>query len=165
MGFLSKSEPVAIDAALEKAVVNENERGLQKTLKLLSKNQVAILASIEDGETVAAIVGHGGAIPQLFSYVLVITNRRLLNFKKGRLDGSLQQSDVGRTRLFNPTSSNTASAQGAFLVAIETHEGMMYPDGDIRHFEPSRYLGIQLDDPRLARGVCAIIDAINGLTE
>lgn len=156
MGFLSRSEAVAVDPSLQKMVINENKRGLQKTLKLLSKNQLAILASIEAGETVAAILGHGGWDPEIFGHVLVITNHRLLNFKKGRIDGSLQQSDVGRTRLFNQPN-------GGFMVTIETHVGMMYPDNDMRHFESSCYLAVTVDDPQLARGVCSIIDAINGL--
>jgi hypothetical protein len=69
----------------------------------------------------------------------------------------LRQDDVERTRLLN-------AAQGAFIAAIETQEGMAYPDSDMRHFESSRYLGIQVDDPQLAQGLCSTIDAMNGLT-
>lgn len=158
MGFLSRSEPVAVDSALEKVVINENDRGLRKTIKLLSKNQLTIQANVEPDENIAAILGHGGWDPEIFDHVLVITNRRLLNFKKGRLDGSLQQSDVGRTRLFNQPNHG-------FLVAVETREGMMYADDDMRHFDASRYMAVQVDEPQLARGVCSIVDAINGLGE
>ena len=157
MGLFGKNESVVLDPALEKVVINENDRGLKKTLKLLSKNQLAIAASIEDGETVAAVLGHGGWDPEIFSHVLLITNRRLLNFKKGQLESSLQQIDVGRTRVFNQPNHG-------FLVSIETHEGMMYADDDMRHFDDSRYIGVKLDEPQLAQGVCTIIDAINGLT-
>lgn len=116
---------------------------------------MAIQANVEPDENIAAILGHGGWDPEIFGHILVITNRRLLNFKKGRLDSSLQQRDVGHTRLFNQPN-------GGFLVAVETREGMMYPDDDMRHFDASRYLAVQVDEPQLGQGVCSIVDAING---
>jgi len=153
VGLLTRDEPVAIDPALEKTVIAEEQRERRETLKLLAKNQLAIQATLESGEEVAAIVGHW----KMTGYILVITRRRLLNFKKGRLDQSLQQSDIGRTRLGNLPN-------GHFMASIETHDGMMYRDDDMRHFEPARYLSVEVDDPKVARGICAIVDAINGLT-
>jgi hypothetical protein len=52
---------------------------------------------------------------------------------------------------------------GGFMATIETHEGTMYPDSDMRHFAAERYLAVTVNEPQLAQGVCNIIDAINGL--
>jgi hypothetical protein len=153
LGLFSKADLVSVSPALERAVIAEDAHDRRETLKLLGKNQLAIQAVLEPDEEVAAIVAHW----EVAGYVLVITGRRLLDFKKGRLNSSLQQSDVGRTRLLNQPNGN-------FLVAIETHEAMMYRDDDMRHFDPQRYLAIKVGDPKVARGVCAIVDAINGLS-
>ncbi|MEA2494338.1 MAG: hypothetical protein QOJ29_2249 [Thermoleophilaceae bacterium] len=122
----------------------------------MAQNQASIHAMIEAGENLLGVVAYSKLST---SYVLVITDRRLLNLKKGKLEGRLNREDVGRTRIFNLPRSN-----GRYLVAIQTHEGMLYADDDPARLEPGRWMSVISDDPKVPQRVSAIIDQFYGLT-
>jgi hypothetical protein len=118
------------------------------TRKFLAKSQIGVLAEFEADEQPVCVVGHWGD----WGNLLVVTSRRLLNFKGPQLKQEFRHSDVSRAAVVtNPA--------GKFVVAVDTETSQMYPADDIRRYAREIFMSVTFDDPKDARGLCLIINA------
>jgi hypothetical protein len=135
------------------SILAGGDRSRRATEKVIAKNQAGIPTLLEDGENIQAIT-HASGINEL----LVVTDRRLLRVKKGRMSWApIALSDVAETRL---GSRDLGRGDVKYMVIVDTHASKQYAEGDRRRFDPEYFFSIDFDDPGDARALCAIIDGL-----
>jgi hypothetical protein len=148
MPLFKKQPATPIDPDFEKVIMYDTPRLRDATRKFLAKSQIGVLAELEADEQPVSIVGHWGS----YGNLLVVTSRRLLNFKGPQLKQELRHSDVSSAAVITTPA-------GHFMASINTETSQMYPPDDRRRYAKEIYMSVTFDDPKDARNLCLIINA------
>jgi hypothetical protein len=117
--------PAAISADLAEAIVADGDRSRRVIEKAVAKNQAAIPALLEAGEEIAAITRADGV-----NEILVITNRRPLQLKRGKLNWrAIPLVEVAESQVrFRDLGGGTVK----YMLVVETFACRGYAEGDQR---------------------------------
>jgi hypothetical protein len=146
MGLFSKAPVAELDPQLEQAILAADARLDKMTRKLLAKSQLGILATVEPNEKVVTILGQW----EVASYIIALTNKRILKFRGPKLDRQLSWSDIANVR-------GGAMPNGHFAVVVESHTAVMYPVDDNRRYNPDESISLEFGSPQMAKDVSLII--------
>lgn len=148
MGLFSGSAPIDIAPALEAVVVASNDKARKVVLKVLAKSQDGIRADLEPGEQPICIAYYMGSAGG--NNILLVTDRRSIEVKKGKFRRQLRHAEVGGTTLGHMPNGDT-------LVQIESSTARLdYGPNDPERFE--HIIQIQVGTPRVANAICAAVD-------
>src|SRR3954469_2882053 len=149
MGLFSSAPEV--DPGLAPLIIGEEGTSRRAIEKAVAKNQSGLPSLLGDGEEIRAISRGDG-----INVILVVTDRRLLRVKKGKMDWApIPLGEVAGTKLL---SRDLGSGRVKYMVVIDTFESKQYSDADQRRYEPDHFINIDFDEQQEARAVCAVID-------
>jgi hypothetical protein len=150
MGLFSSAPEV--DQELAQLIIGDEEarHSLQGAL---AKSQEGLPSLLEDSEEVRAITRGEGD-----NQILVITDRRLLRVKKGKLNwAAISLSDIAEAKL---GSRDLGGGRVKYMLAVATRTSTQYSDADNRRYMPDHFFTLDFDDPQEARAVHAVIDLV-----
>ncbi|HJZ36333.1 MAG TPA: hypothetical protein VJ204_08690 [Solirubrobacterales bacterium] len=144
-----------LDQKFVEAIIADGDRSRRSIEKAAAKNQGAIPSLMEEGESLAAITHGEGA-----NEILLITNRRLLRVKRGKL--SWRAIPLGEVFESNVSFRDLGGGTVKYMLVVETFTSKEYAEGDQRRYLPDHFLLVDYGNPREAKAVCSIIDLMKG---
>lgn len=146
--FGGKGPAEVLDRELEAVLVSSPGKAREMAVKCLAKNQAGIRSSLEPGEKPLCIARYMGSMGG--DRMLVVTDRRSADFKKGSVAQQLRHGDVAETTLASMSNGDT-------LLQIESNASRLdYRPNDPMRFE--KIIQVQIGTPREAQAICAAID-------
>lgn len=153
MGLFSPTPEV--DQGLAQLIIGEEGRSRRAIEKAVAKNQVELPHLLEDAEDIRAITGADG-----INEILVITNRRLLRVKKGKMNWApIPLDEVAETKI---ASRDLGNGRVKYMLIVDTYTSKQYSDADQRRYSPDHFFILNFDEPQEARAVCGVIDLVVG---
>lgn len=132
----------------------ENKKWQVKSARKAMEKESASLASLLSGSgEKCLLVAHD---MDMYSHLVVVTDRRTFQFKRGRVQKELAHSDVAATSL-------KAHPNDYILVIIESYSSRLdYSPQDSMRF--TKILMPHVATPRIGQAICSVIDQLAGLT-
>lgn len=116
--------------------------------KVLAKNESAIANELSQGEDPLVVAADWNSAS---GGVIVVTDRRSLLFRKGRVDRQLRHDEVHSTTIGTMPS-------GDMLVHIQSETAMLdYAPNDAARYK--HIIQVRVGTPRAAQMICAAVDA------
>jgi len=149
------SSPPEVDRDLAERIVAEEKGSRRYIEKSVAKSQAGLPALLEAGEEVRAITSSDG-----INELLIVTNRRLLRVKKGKMNWApIPLDEIAETSL---ASRDLGGGTVKYMLVVDTFTSKQYAEQDRRRFNPDHFISVDFEDPRDLRATVAIIDLVRG---